>query len=399
MNQEATMSSDRYSKFSVSLANQLINSESIFTSDSEKNQLVHVQGNESQIFSLDMTPFAASPEEITAMPFFDGVNDVSELLSAYQRAKQSLSFEVDLPEARQNLSDYADDFMAAVLVRANSELTDQQAKLIAEWVKHLDIYCAVKSIESFLYSHADLKLLEIAPAYGWDVIFDHMAIRCGSQAHKDAERVSNLLKEKHGYVSTQFAAEAYYQFPDGWNAYPVYKILHNGQVLRIFVDQSDADAAEQIIQHWNRVYGYTAHHLGIRATMLKDGVRMAVPLDEVMAALEKEDIKILTPTGHYTGGLLLQAFTQPERNFDIPKELKAEITAYGPQLEKTIENAKLLELVSRCELNPDKAKEYYALYGLNYNVNNPHHSAPVYQYFLPAQAAHVIKTSQQVVTK
>jgi len=33
---------------------------------------------------------------------------------------------------------------------------------------------------------------------------------------------------------------------------------------------------------------------------------------------------------------------------------------------------------------------------LKYDDNNPHHSAPLYQYFLPVQAAHVIKTSQQV---
>ncbi len=393
------MSSDPYSRFAVSLASQLVETETSFKSDSEKSQLVHVQGNESQIFLLDMTPFAASPEEVTAMPFFDGVSSVSKLLSAYQHAKQSVPFEIDLPGATHNLSGYADDFMAAVLVKANSALTDKQAILIAEWVKHLDIYCAVKSVESFLYSHADLKLLEIAPDYGWDVVFDHMAIRCGSQKNKDAERVSTLLKDKHAYVSTRFSSEAYYQFPDGWNAYPVYKILKNGQVLRIFVDQSDADVPEQIIQHWNRVYGYTAHHLGIRATMLKDGMRMAVPLDDVMAALEKEGINILTPTGHYTKGLLLQVFTQPEKNFDIPKDLKAEISAYGSQLEKTIENAKLLELVSRRELSRKAAKEYFSLYGLNYDLNNPHHSAPIYQYFLPAQAAHVIRTSQQVVMK
>ena len=390
------MSSDGFSKFSVSLASELVDSDSAFTSDCEKSQVLHVQGKQSQVFSLDMTPFSACPAEVTALPYFDGVGSVSELLSAYQRAKHSLPFEADLPKATANLSDYADKFMDTMLARASATLTDQQAKLIAGWVKHLDIYCAVKAAESFFYSHADLKLLEIAPVYGWDVVFDHMAIRCGSQKNKDAERVSELLKEQHGYVSTQFSKEAYYQFSDGWNAYPVYKILNNGQVLRIFVDQSDANAPAQIIQHWNRVYGYTAHHLGIRATMLKNGRREAVPLDNVMRALEKEGIKILTPTGHYTQGLLLQVFTQPEKNFDIPKQLKEEITAQGSQLEKTIENAKLLELVSRRELNPEKAREYYELYGLKYDVKNPHHSAPVYQYFLPAQAAHVIKTSQQI---
>ena len=391
------MSSARYSRFAISLAAYLVDNESAFKPDAEQEEVIHVQGNESEVFSLDMTPFIAEPADVTAMPLFDGVSSVSQLLSAYQSAKQSLPFETDLPEAKENLSGYADDFMTALLARANAALTDQQAIMIAEWVKYLDIYCAVKSVESFLYSHADLKLLEIAPHYGWDVVFDHMAIRCGTQEHKDAERVSNLLKRKHGYVSTQFASEAYYQFPDGWNAYPVYKILNNGQVLRVFVDQSDADAPAQIIQHWNRVYGYTAHHLGIRATKLVDGVRVAVPLYDVMAALEKEGVKIMTPTGHYTGGLLLQVFTQPEKNLTIPADLKAEIVAFGPQLEKTIENAKLLELVSRRELNPEQAKAFFALYDLDYDPYNPHHTAPAYQYFLPAQAAHVIKTSQQVM--
>ncbi|ALP54249.1 hypothetical protein Tel_14475 [Candidatus Tenderia electrophaga] len=390
------MSSDRYYRFAVSVAKHLLGQESAFMRDSEQSEVVHMHGSDDTLFSLDMTPFAAEAAEVSALPFFDDVSGVSKLLSAYQSAKQSLTFENDLPDAKRHLSDYADDFLTALLARANAALTDQQARTIADWVKHLDIYCAVKCVESFLYSQADLKLLEIAPRYGWDVIFDHMAIRCGSQEHDDAERVANLLKKKHGYVSTQFSGEAYYQFPDGWNAYPVYKILNNGQVLRIFVDQSDADAPSQIIQHWNRVYGYTAHHVGIRATQLKAGIRTAVPLEDVMRALVQEGIDVLTPTGHYTRGLLLQVFTRPERNSAIPAALKAEIIAHGAQLEKTIENAKLLELVSRRELMPPQAEAYFALYGLTYDPSNPHHSAPVYQYFLPAQAAHVIKTSQHI---
>jgi len=390
------MSSDPYSCFANALASQLLENEPAFYSDNKHKQLVHVHGNDTDVFALDMTPFIATPIKVSAMQWFDGVNSVSKLLSAYQGAKQSLPFEMDLPEARKNVSDYAEDFLNAILAHANAALTDQQAVVIADWVKHLDVYCAVKSVESFLYSHADLTLLEIAPSYGWDVIFDHMAIRCGSQKFKDAERVSDLLKQEHGYVSTQFEAEAYYQFPDGWNAYPVYKMLENGQVLRVFVDQSDAEDESQIIQHWNRVYGYTAHHLGIRATKLTDGVRVAVPLDEVIMALKKSGVEILTPTGKYTEGLLLQVFTQPEKNKNIPQALKAEIIDHGDNLEKTIENAKLLELVSRKEMSPLQAKKYFSLYGLKYDANNPHHSAPLYQYFLPAQAAHVIKTSQQV---
>jgi hypothetical protein len=387
------MSSRRYSSFAAKVAQQLLASDPTFKADEAPNR-IHIAGTGAEIFILDMTPFAATPAAVTAQPFFEGVGTVSKLLSAYQSAKHSLPFETDLPEARENLSEYADDFLTALLARANAALSDAQARLIAEWVKNLDIYCAVKAVESFCYSQADLKLLEIAPRYGWDVIYDHMAIRCGAQEHHDAERVSKLLIESHGYSASQLPGEEYYQFPDGWNAYPLYKILQNGQVLRLFVDQSDADAPAQIIQHWNRVYGYTAHHLGIRATKLVNGVRFAVPLDDLMHALEKEGIKIMTPTGHYTQGLLLQVFTQPEKNSNIPAALKAEIIAHGPQLEKTIENAKLLELVSRREMEPRFAWDYFELYGLKYDPSNPLHSAPYYQYFLPAQAAHVIKTSQ-----
>lgn len=389
------MSSHRHSGFAARVAQQLLASDPTFKADEAPNR-IHIAGSGAEIFVLDMTPFVATPAAVTAQPLFEGVGTVSKLLSAYQSARSSLPFENDLAEARENLSGYADEFLTALLARANAALTDAQARLIAAWVKNLDIYCAVKAVESFCYSQADLKLLEIAPRYGWDVVYDHMAIRCGTQAHHDAERVSRLLIERHGYVASQLPGEGYYQFPDGWNAYPLYKILDNGQVLRLFVDQSDADAPAQIIQHWNRVYGYTAHHLGIRATKLVNGVRLAVPLDDLMHALEKEGIRIMTPTGHYTQGLLLQVFTQPEKNSNIPAALKSEIIAHVPQLEKSIENAKLLELVSRREMEPRFAWDYFELYGLKYDPSNPLHSAPYYQYFLPTQAAHVIKTSQQV---
>lgn len=390
------MSESRFNTFATSLASTLIDEYPTFQSDTNNKHAINAIGGASELFTLDLAPFFASPQAVSAYSFFDGIDNVSHLLSAYRAAKESLPFEMDLPDARAHVSAYADDFMNMMLARANATLDHHQARLIADWVRHLDIYCAVKSVESFFYSKADLTLLEIAPERGWDIVFDHMAIRCGSQANRDAERVSTLLKEQHNYVATQFSGEAHYQFPDGWNAYPVYKILENGQALRIFVDQSDGDAPTQIIQHWNRVYGYTAHHLAIRATTLEDGVRIAVPLEEVMDALEKKGIRIMTPTGHYTNGLLMQVFTEPEKNREIPAELKEKISAAGPQLEKTIENAKLLELVSRREMSAAQAKEYFALYGIEYNATNPLHSAPCYQYFLPAQAAHVIKTSQQV---
>jgi hypothetical protein len=268
--------------------------------------------------------------------------------------------------------------------------------MVGKWLAGLDVYTAVKSVESLLNSRADVALLEVAQQCNWNVHFDHLAIRCGSKASGDAERVVDMLKEHHGYVSTHFPEEAFYQFPDGWNAYPLYKVLENGQVLRVFVDQSDADNKTQIIQHWNHVYGYTAHHLAMRATLVEGGQRRAVSLQEVMDALGKRGIGIMTPTGEYTSGLLLQVFTKPEKNTAIPPALKQSVAQHSADLAVMIENGKLLELVSRREMSTNNARKLFALYGLKYDVNNPLHSAPLYQYFLPAQAAHVIRTSVQM---
>ncbi len=390
------MPANRMNIFAANVARSLLDENPAFQGSANKKQAIQAIGDTAKLFTLDLTPFIAQPQPVSAYSLFNGIDDVSHLLAAYQTAKHSLRFEMDLPDAATHVSAYADDFINMALAKANATLNHHHAKLIANWVKNLDIYCAVKSIESFFYSKADLTLLEIAPKYGWDVIFDHLAIRCGNQANLDAERIASLLKDEHGYSTTQFSGEAYYQFPDGWNAYPVYKMLENGQTLRIFVDQSDAHAPTQIIQHWNHIYGYTAHHLAIRATTLQDGERIAVPLQTVMAALEEAGVNIMSPTGHYTSGLLMQVFTQPEKNREIPVELKKQISTYGEQLGKTIENAKLLEIVSRMEMPPELAEAYFSLYGIQYHPANPLHSAPYYQYFLPAQAAHVIKTSQQI---
>jgi hypothetical protein len=283
--------------------------------------------------------------------------------------------------------------MRQLLARAEQTYSDAQARLIAAWVAHLDVYVAVKAVESLLNSRADITLLEVAARKKWSVHYDHLAIRCGHGGRRDAERVVQLLRDEHGYVPSQVSGEDFYQFSDGWNAYPLYKILDNGQVLRLFIDQSDADHPTQIIRHWNRVYGYTAHHLGLRATVMHNGARRAVTLQEMMDALAGEGVTALTPTGDYTQGLLLQVFTRPERNTQVPVDLRAELRAVDGELERTIENAKLLELVSRAEVAPELARDYFALYGLHYDASAPLHSVPAYHYFLPAQAAHVIKTS------
>jgi len=345
--------------------------------------------------SLDLTPFAATPKVADAAPFFSGVHTVAELIIAYHQARQSKPFETDLAQARAHVHGYAHVFMNQLLAQAEKTYSDAQARLIAAWVSGLDVYVAVKAVESLLNSKADLALLELAAAQRWTVHFDHLAIRCGHAGRRDAERVAELLRTHHDYVPTQVPGEDFYQFSDGWNAYPLYKILDNGQVLRVFIDQSDARHATHIIRHWNRVYGYTAHHLGLRATVRQNGVRRAVTLRELIDALAQRDIAALTPTGDYTEGLLLQVFTKPERNADIPDDLKNELRALDLELERTVQNAKLLELVSREEVPAVLAQQYFALYGLRYDAANPLHSVPAYQYFLPAQAAHVIKTSVQ----
>ena len=346
-----------------------------------------------EVASLDLTPFEAVPKNGGAAQFFRGVHTVAELIVAYHQARKSKRFETDL--ASTHVHDYARVFMNQLLAQAEKTYSNAQARLIAAWVVNLDIYVAVKAVESLLNSKADMALLELASTQRWTIHFDHLAIRCGHAGRRDAERVVELLRTEHEYAATQVAGEDFYQFSDGWNAYPLYKILDNGQVLRLFIDQSDAQHTTQIIRHWNRVYGYTAHHMGLRATLTQNGVRRAVTLSELTAALAQRNIAALTPTGDYTEGLLLQVFTKPERNADIPHDLKDELRALDSELERAVQNAKLLELVSRDEVSPALAQRYFTLYGLRYDAANPLHSVPAYQYFLPAQAAHVINTSIQ----
>jgi len=385
---------DDFSQFAKLVAKELIDNGN-FEPIVDQPCRVQTTRGDHEIISLDLTPFKAKLQPATASKYFTSVASVSHLLSAYEAAKNDHVFENNLPDAMQNVSAYASEFLQGIFTRAQQMLTDSQAVLVGKWLSNLDVYTAVKSVESLLNSRADVVLLEEAQNKGWDIHFDHLAIRCGSKAGQDAERIVAMLQEHHGYVATQVEDEAYYQFPDGWNAYPLYKMLGNGQVLRLFIDQSDADYKTQIIQHWNRVYGYTAHHLAIRATILEDGQRVAVTLQDIMAALNRRGIDIMTPTGEYTAGLLLQVFTRPEKNTAIPDDLKRSIAQYGDDLNRMIENGKLLELVSRKELPTDLASKLFSLYKLKFDVENPVHSAPVYQYFLPAQAAHVIRTSVQ----
>lgn len=386
---------DQFTKFATALTEHLLTQEpSLHAHPIHKHKLLAARGKD-VMAHLNLTPFITTPAEVSAFNLFAKVTDPASFIAAYHAARASTVFETDIPAITNKVSPYAQQFLDNILASAKF-LSTEQVMIISDWVKNLDIYCAVKAIESLLNSKADIALLEVAHKRGWNVHFDHLAIRCGCQKNRDAEQVAELLIEKHGYTASQVTAEAYYQFPDGWNAYPLYKILENGQVLRLFVDQSDDDHPNQIIQHWNKVYGFTAHHLAMRATMLNGNQRVAVPLDDVMQALQQHGINILTPTGQYTAGLLLQVFTTPEKNTKIPQDIKQELASYNKNLETVIENGKLLELVSRKEMDLDFAERLLALYGLKFDPDNPLHSAPVYQYFLPVQAQHVIKSSQAV---
>jgi hypothetical protein len=102
---------------------------------------------------------------------------------------------------------------------------------------------------------------------------------------------------------------------------------------------------------------------------------------------------MMTPTGSYTQGLLEQVFTAPEIDSRIPSDLMEHIKQNDSVLESSIKNGKLLELVSRKEMPMQRAKAWYTLMGLVYKAGDRHFSMPMFNYFLPAQAAHVIKSS------
>ncbi len=384
-----------HDKYAADLARHFIGSSSTLRPHPDDARKIIAPKKNGDLAVLDLTPFIARPRTGTARSIFSGVASIQDLLAAYRAARSAAAFENDLPDARAHVHAYAEEFMTELFSRAVQFCSNDQAKLIAAWVSDLDVYVAVKAVESLLNSKADIGLLEIAARRNWTIHFDHLAIRCGHSGRRDAERVVELLKKEHGYESSQVPGEDYYQFTDGWNAYPLYKILDTGQVLRLFIDQSDANAPTQIIRHWNRVYGYTAHHMGLRATKLEANEHIAVTLQEMIDALAAERLLSLTPTGQYTDGMLLQVFSKPEHEANVPANLKQELGAIDPELERTIENAKLLEMVSRREVPGSFAQRYFELYELRYDARNRLHSVPAYHYFLPAQAAHVIKTSVQ----
>ena len=383
----------KYEVFARDLAKAVVQTSGKLIHHPESEVKLLAQRKNGSYASLDLTPFAAEPKPATAKPFFENVQTFADLVAAYEAASKALPFEMDIFRAEGRIHAYADQFIADLFAKAKESFSDVDARRIALWVKDFDIYVAVKAVESMLNSKADMAVLHIADQLGWTAHFDHLAIRCGTSKHLDSERVVKMLVEDHGYVASQVPGEDYYLFDDGWNAYPVYKVLENGQIIRLFIDRSSADDEVQIIQHWNRAYGFTSHHLAMTLSKVEDGVRKSVALTEVIEKCKENGVACLTPTGLYTDQLLEQVFTKPEINAEVPAEIKAEVAAIHPDLPKQIENGKLLELVARREMSPAFAERFYALYGMTFDSANPLHYVPVYPYFLPAQAAHVIKTS------
>lgn len=350
------------------------------------------QNNDQQWVAMELTPIRTAASNHTVADLFDNIHSISQIIDIYRHLKSTYLFEEQIESAMTQVHSYADQFIEQLIKRSLRNLDDKHARLIANWIKHLDPYTCVKAIESLLYSKADLQLLAIADQQKWNIHFDHLAIRCGSQANQDAERIVDFLVNHHGYSMPQIQNQRYYRFNDGWNAYVLFKILMTGQAILLFIDQSNANQPEQIIQHWNRVYGYSAHHLAIRIT---DNLqpRNALSLEQIASLCEADSIRFLTPTGLYTHQLLEQVFTRPEQNKQIPESLLNEIALSGSTLPTVLLNGKLLELVSRRELPESMKKDWFNLYGITYQPDNPLHSAPAYSYFLPAQAAHVIRTS------
>jgi len=344
--------------------------------------------------AMNLQPPDLRPQPVSAANCFRGVEGVKGLLDAYRLALTiAPPLERDDREAMGRVDRYAERLRERILERAERELDDREARRIARWLGRLDLYVAIKACESLLNSRDDRALLGIAARRGWTLHLDHLAIRCGSEERGDARRVTRLLCAHHGYQSPQVESERVYRFDDGWDACALYKLLDNGQLIRLFIDESSSGWPSQIIQHWNRVYGYSAHHLALRATRDGAGVPQAVALQELIAALTRAGVATLTPTGGYTSGLLEQCFTRPAPTPRLPPHLVAEFEGLDPQLAGQVSNGKLIELVARREMPPGLAAELYHHYGLRYDPADPHHSAPAYAYFLPAQAAHVIRTS------
>ena len=148
-----------FEQFSRNVAKELIVNEK-FTTISDQPDALQIQKDDQEVANIDLTPFIAKPQPATASKYFASVESVSHLLSAYEAAKSDYEFENDLDDASAHVSVYAGEFLQSIFHRAKQVITDQQASLIGSWLTNLDVYTAVKSVESLLNSKADIALLE-----------------------------------------------------------------------------------------------------------------------------------------------------------------------------------------------------------------------------------------------
>ncbi len=385
----------QFEAFAYSLASDITACEPALAAHPELPQKVLATRPDTQTVSMDLTPVKLLSQAASAQRYFGQVENRVDLLAAYTHACSALPLEWDDQDAMQPVDPFAMEFRDRLLLRAETELQDTEARNLSQWLSKLDIYAAVKAFEALVNNPHDRALLRVAAEQGWTVHLDHLAIRCGSEDQDAAKRIVQLLIQHHGYIPAQIKSEACYRFDDGWDAYPLYKLLDNGRMIRLFVDESSKRNKLQIIQHWNRVYGFTAHHLAMRAFTVDNRGKHAVPLVTVMDRLNSTGVETMTPTGGYTSGLLEQVFTKPTLTPDVPQAIQSELAQISPELPRQVENGKLIELVSRREMPSDAAEQLFDLCHLDYQSDNPDHSAPYYHYFLPAQAAHVIHTSVQ----
>ena len=61
--------------------------------------------------------------------------------------------------------------------------------------------------------------------------------------------------------------------------------------------------------------------------------------------------------------------------------LLQQLSQIESKLPTMVGNDKLLELVARQETPAEVARQFYGLYGMNYQENHSAHSVPYYQYF------------------
>ncbi len=336
--------------------------------------------------SYDLTPVDLPMEVADARTHFQQVKSLDELISKYWTIRQENHFEHDVPAAMDNIHPWADEFMETLMASASNRFTDKDAYVIAQFVSTLDIYAAVKTIESLLNDPQDIVLLHIANENHWQAHLDHLTIRCGNQQYEDAERVFNFLMKHHHYYPPQHIEEAYLVSDTGWNAYPLYKIMENGQFIRIFIDQADSEHKQQAIQHWNHAYGYTAHHIGLRLTTQNENGRKSLTLPEISNQLQKYKISIKDSILS-NPNLMQQTLIRPRKSNRLPQDILQGAARVNSTLPSILEEGKFIALVSRLEL-PDTLKEkWFKLYQIGYDPSDPLHSAPAFNLFSPLDSA------------